>query len=204
MGMENFKKSSEDPTLPPFTVDQMIDLAKDDSTQFEEIARKAGHKDATKFLALLEKSRTMKEAHNQTPRLDAYDIKRYAIPPDPALEQFYNDLEISIIKSTNAIKGHSGHSRDKAVAKIQDMYRQLYERERHTMIYERTRNGIDLVQAKAEVDAIFNTRAQKNMEQSDLPYDIREAESKAMRGIYARNPGDVDMATDILGPSLVF
>ncbi len=207
MKSEGFKKvnsTSDMPSLPSLSIEEMLEVSKIDPLLFEEISKKAGHEKPETFLEVLRKAQKHKETSPGKITFDSYSIKRYAMEPDPAFDQYYIDLEIRINRYINTAKGSTPRTYEKIIARVQDAYRQLYDREKHKMIYERVKKGVDLVTAYNEVEMIFKKRSEQNMTQSDLPYAFREAESKAMLGIYAKGIGEVDMASDILGPSLKF
>lgn len=197
-------KKEELPKLPNLSIDEMLLIAINDPESFQQIAINAGHRTIDTFISLLKRTQQESMDRAKSVPFDAHSLKKYLNPPNLDFEQYYNELEMKANKLLNSSKGSSLRGRLKIIASYQDAYTQIYEREKHKMIYDRILKGMELDKAFEEVSLLFRERSTSLLTKSDLPLDFREAESKAMLGIHAKPIGDVDITSDATGSAEKF
>lgn len=194
------------PTFPSEPLKELLEIAVTNPKRFRRMAKDAGHLNAATFYAMI--SRALDNKRATKPYFHPGSIFHYENPPDPALVQHFIDLERQAIHVANIAAKQEPNSleRKKTVRMMQDLYRRIYERERHELIYNRMHNKrrrMTLLQAWFDVREHFRVRATRLMVESDLPLDIRKAERAAMLGYYGAPITEVTSGGPI-GPGQVF
>ena len=189
-----------DPKVPRMTVEAMLKMATENFSFFCEIALQAGHKNAENFLSILQTSVERKKA--LAPKTySAYSVERFRFEPDPQLDERFHLLEEEGDElALRATRVYSSE-RKRVLSKMQDAYKQAYERELHVLVYGRVSQGEPLMQAYHAVKKEFHDRADRLVEFGNMPRYVREAQAKAMKGSYGST---VTGTPDVFGPSEVF